>query len=284
MLAKFNTYKTVKPYSFSTANNVASYPFPPGLVTIEGGYITVGSVNFPLKPIQSRYNDLVLRAIQIQASALPQFYFVEQDSFKIWPTPQQAYTGEIFYHFRDRNLSVEDFTGGTISLSNGSEIVTNDTGIFTPAMVGRWFTVTDPTVAGQGYWYRITGYTDNKHLTLGTSSGVATPWAYSTASTSSYIIGESPELPEEAHMTLVDGVTAGFYAHMRKDPDNAARYDNLFWTGDISNSNREIGNSKIAGGVIGMINRYSSRDDTRVINRRPRMNPLQYKVWATSLS
>lgn len=284
ILAKMNNYKTVKPYTVSTSNNTQVYPFPPGLVTIEGGYITVGSVNYPLTPITSRYNWEQLNAIQIQASALPQFYFVEQDTFQIWPIPQATYTGKIYYHFRDRNLSVADYSAGSVSLTNGSNIVTGSGTTFTSAMVGRWFTITDTTVPGQGYWYRIVGYTDATHITLGALDGTAVNWSNATVSGASYRIGETPELPEEMHTLLLWGAVSDYYAALQKDAQAATTYNNMFYTGDPNNSSRNFEDKTVTGGLIGAVNLYRDRDDRVVIRRRPKLNPLQYKVFATTLS
>lgn len=284
VLAKMVNYKTVKPYTLSTAANTQIYPFPPGLVTIEGGYITVGSVNFPLRPINSRLNNELLNAITIQASAMPQFYFVEQDSFQIWPTPQAVYTGKIYYHFRDRNLSINDYTTGTVTATLNSQTISISGGTFTPAMVGRWFTITDPTVSGQGYWYRISSYTDSTHVKLGANDGTAVTWANATASTTSYRIGESPELPEEMHTILAHGTAADFYGTMQKDKDAYIWNNNMFYTGDPENSGRDFDDKKILGGLIGGINTYRDRDNRTIIRRKPRLNPLQYKVFATTLS
>lgn len=267
----------------SPATVSPSIPYAPGLVSIEGGFVTIGAVNYPLKPLLSRNNDEQLNAIQIQASAIPQFYFVEQDSFKIWPIPQMSYSGVIYYHYRDRNLSVADYTTGTVALTQGSNVVTGSGVTFTPAMVGRWFTITDTTVPGQGYWYRVTGYTDATHVTLGTLTGEAT-WNNASCSGSAYRIGETPEIPEEGHIILGWGTTADYYGGMQKDPDSYARYDNLFWTGSPINASRVQGDSSIVGGLLGLMERYADRDDRHLINRRPRLNPLQYKVFATTLS
>lgn len=284
ILAKMNNYKTIKPYTLTTTANSKIYPFPPGLVTIEGGYITVGSVNFPLTPITSRYNIEQLNAIQIQASALPQFYFVEQDTFQIWPTPQAAYSGKIYYHFRDRNLSVDDFTTGTITLTNNSSNVTISGASFTAAMVGRWLTVTDTTVPGQGYWYRISGYTNATTITLGANDGTAVVWPNATVTPSSYRICETPELPEEMHVILAWGTAADYYGSMQKDKDAFAWYNNMFYTGSPDNPSRDFEDKKVMGGLIGAVNLYRDRDDRTVIRRRPKLNPLQYKVFATTLS
>lgn len=275
-------------FTYTLANSLAGvagttsqyYPMPQGEVTIDGMYITIGSVNYPLQIINSRWDWEQLNAIQIQASAIPQFYFPRVDDFGIWPIPQAVYTGNISYHFRDRNISVADYTSGTVSTTQYSnQIIGGNPATFTSAMVGRWFTITDGTVPGQGLWSRITSFTDSTHINLYNT------WNTASASTiSSYIIGETPELPEETHILLAYGTVADFYIGMRKDLTNGNLYNNLFWTGDPSNNSRREGDKTVAGGLIGAMSRYTDRDNTRIIKRKPRLNPLQYKTFATTLS
>lgn len=280
------TVTSTTTFTYTLANSVNSlpgipaqyYPYPPGEITVDGMFISVNSVNFPLRIIDTTMGWEQLNAILIQASALPQFYFPRRDDFGIWPVPQATYGGTLLYHYRDRNLSVADYTDGTISLTKYSNKVTGTSTTFTPAMVGRWITVTDTTIPGQGLWTRITSYIDATHIT------VYSQWQNANATSVTYRIGETPEIPEEGHITLCDGVTADFYGGMRKDPTNYTWYSNLFWTGDPGNNLRQEGNSKIAGGLIGLVNRYNDRDDTHLIKRRPKLNPLQFKAWATSLS
>jgi hypothetical protein len=145
-------------------------------------------------------------------------------------------------------------------------------------MVDRWFTVTDPTAYGQGYWYRVATYVSSTSLTL---DG---PYAGSSGSGLTYRIGESPEIPEEGHSILVDGVTADFYSGMRKDPANATWFNNKFYTGDGNNASRKFGDTNVTAGLIGLMGRWADRSTERVIVRRPRLNPLQYKSWASSIS
>lgn len=268
------------PASLSSVAGTTSqyYPYPIGEISVDGMYITVGSVNYPLQIINSIYEWEKLNAIQIQASALPQFYFPRRDDFGIWPTPQTVYTGKISYHYRDRNLSVVDYSTGTITATYGSNQIIGSGTTFTSAMVGRWITITDTTVGGQGYWYRITGFTDTTHVSI------YQPWPNTTAAGATYNIGETPEIPEEGHILLVDGTTADFYTSLRKDLENGSLYENRFWTGDPNNSTREIGNSNIAAGLVGLMNRYSDRDDTHIINRKPNLNPLSTKIFATNLT
>lgn len=253
-------------------------PFPPGEITVEGMYITIGSVNYPLRIINSLMGWQQLNAILIQASALPQFYFPRQSDFGIWPIPQATYTGKLTYRYRDRNLSVADYTTGTVTVTQYGTKVTGSSTTFTSAMVGRWFEVTDTTAQGQGVPFRVTGYIDSTHITISPA------WNSATAASLTYRIGQAPAIPDELHVALADGATADFYAGMRKDLVTAALFENRFWTGDANNPSRKEGDSTIAGGIIGGVNRYADRDNTRVIKRKPRLNPLQTKVFATVLS
>ncbi len=176
--------------------------------------------------------------------------------------------------------SADIFAMEVSGLSNvNASTITGSGTTFTPAMVGRWFSVTDPTESGQGFWYRIAGYNSATSLTLFRS------WQGNTGSGYTYNIGETPELPEELHMTLVHGATADFYANMKNDEATAARWENRFWTGDPSNGSRAMGDSNVIGGVIGAMNKYEDRNESHLVNRNPHPDPLGYnKVFAIKLS
>lgn len=248
-----------------------------GVVSIEDVVITIGSVNYPLEVINSQRQWDVLNAIPIQATVIPQFIFPRRDDFGIWPTPQGVYTITFSYHLRDRNLLVDDYTTGTVTVTNASTTVTG-TGTFTAGMVGRWFTVTDTTSADYGYWYRVGGFTSTAVVTLEQS------WQGTTASGLTYRIAQCPEIPEEGHIMLVDGVTADFYAGYKDDIEQATWFNNKFWTGDGQNSLRKEGDPNIRAGLIGMINQYADRNQSRIVNRRPRLNPLGQRVWGYSIT
>lgn len=278
VLSELKNYRNQVQYTASTVANQQFYSWPPGFIDIESVIVTVGSVNFPLKIIDSQYNWDQLNAILIQGSALPQFVFPLKDQFGIWPTPQAVYTITFNQHSRDRNLLVDDYTSGSVTVASGSNAIVGNGTTWTSGMVGRWFEVTDTSVNGHGFFYRITA------VGSGTTATINTPFFGDSNSGLAYLIGECPEIPEEGHIILPDGVTADFYAGTRKDTTSAAWFNNKFWTGDGNNPNRDYGDSNIKSGLIGLVNRYADRDSSRIINRRPRLNPLQYKVWGTSLS
>ena len=278
ILAELKDYKNQSQFTAVTTANQQFYAWPPATVDIESVVVTVGSVNYPVVIINSQYNWDQLNAILIQASAMPQFVFPRKDDFGLWPIPQQAWTITFNQHSRDRNLMVADYSSGTVTVTSGSNVITGSGTTWTSGMVGRWFTVTDTSVNGHGYWYRVASVAST------TSLAVNTAYYGDTNSGETYRIGECPEIPEEGHIILADGVTADYYSGVRKDVENANWFNNKFWTGDGSNTSREKGNNEIKAGLLGMINRYMNRTTKAVIKRKPKLNPLQYKVWATTLS
>lgn len=278
-LAKMVNYKSeIYEDSFETVPGQQYYSFPVGAIRFEGIYVNVNSIKFPLTIITSLLEWQKRNTVMISAGIRPQFYFPRQTDFGIWPIPQDVYTGVASYYYRDRNLSVPDYTEGSVSLSGtGSTTVTGTSTNFTAAMTGRWFTVTDTSTPGQGYWYRVASVTDSTHLELNTD------WDASTVSGVSYRIGETPELPEEMHQIFAFGTAASYYGTMQKDKDAFAWNNNMFYTGDPLNSSRSYEDKKITGGLIGGVNSYSNRDNRTIIRRGQPLNAA-YIPWGTRLS
>ena len=280
VLAKMANYRTQKPYTDSTVVNQQYYPYPVGLVNFETVIVTVGSISYPMTVINNQFTWDSLNSIPFQPTTFPRFVFPRVDDYGIWPIPQGVYPITFNYHWRDRNLSVADYTTGTVAVSSTSTPanITGTGTTWTAAMVGRWFSVTDPTEPGQGFWYRVLTYNSPTSLTL------FRPWQGSTGTGFTYVIGETPELPEEMHICLAHGVTADYYSNIKNDEVSAGRWENRFWTGDPANSSRDFGDSKVIGGLIGGINKYEDRNESRLIDRKPTLGPLTEKAFAIHLS
>ncbi len=278
IFANLSSYINQEVDPISTVAAQQYYDYPPGLVTMDNVSITIGSITYTLSPIYDQVTWNQLNAMTIQPSAIPQFYFPRKADFGIWPIPQDAYTLNPYVFMRDRNLAVTDFTEGTITLTADDATVLGVLTTFTEAMVGRWLTVTDTTKPGQGYWYKIATFTDTTHLELERT------WNSSTITGATYRIGETPQLPEEAHILLPDGTAADFYSGLRNDITKATWWNNKFFTGDGNNNSREVGGNKIRGGLIGIINRYEDRDQRHLIYKNTRPMSPYWKVWATVIS
>lgn len=162
--------------------------------------------------------------------------------------------------------------------TSGSTTITGTGTVFTSAMVGRWFTITNTAVPGQGYWYRIASVSSVTSLTL------ETMWAAATTSSVAYRIGESPEIPEDGHVILPAGTAADFYAGLRNDSDKATLWNNVFWTGDMTNTIRDIDDKNVSSGLIGLIKKYKDRERDNLVERQPSIISPVYKIWAESIS
>ena len=275
ILAELTDHKTQPPpKTASTVVDKVYYHYPPDVVDIENVQVTVNSVKYPLETVHSQSVWNWLNSLTIQTSAIPQFVFPRRDDFGIWPTPQDAYTITFDYHMRDRNLTVADYTTGTVTVTQNSATITGSGTTFTANMVGRWFQVTTNTL--DSYWYRISAYTSATVITLES--------VYEGASGSglSYKIGESMETPEETHILLADAVTSAWYAGPAQDITKATWWNNVFWTGDGNNNSRSLANTN--GGLLGAKKRYASRSNSRVIRRIKQLNSASSKLWATTLS
>ena len=278
IFAKLQNYKTQQQFTASTVANQQYYGLPPQTVNIDSVVITVGAVNYPMQIINSQYNWDQLNAILIQASARPQFIFPRKDDFGVWPIPQAVYTITFNQWSKDRNMLVDDYNTGTVQVVSGSTSVVGTNTVWTAGMVGRWLQITDTSVNGEGYFYRISAVGSPTTLTLSNSF-------FGDSNTGLiYRIGEVPEIPEEGHTILCDGVTADYYSGMRKDIASATWFNNKFYTGDGNNNSRNPMENTINGGLIGMSKTWQNRSRKTVIKRKPHLNPLSQKSWATSLS
>jgi hypothetical protein len=278
VLAKMKDYMTQNTVSTTTVAAQQYYHYPSGLTNIESVVVTIGSVKYPTTVVNSQWQWDWLNSLQVQPTAIPQFVFPRKVDFGLYPIPQDAYTMTFNYHYRDRNLGVDDYTTGSVTATNGSQTITGLGVTYTAAMVGRYFEVTDTTSDGQGYFYKITAVPTSLTLTLENA------FSGTTGATLAYRIGQVPEFPDEGHICLVDGVTSDFYSGVRHDLETATWFNNKFWTGDGQNPSRKIGDSTVCGGLIGLCNQYTDRNNEHVIERNKKVYPFFDKNWAGTIT
>jgi len=278
VLAKMHDYMTQKTVTSSTVATQQYYHYPQGLVNIEGCYVTIGQVKYPMSVVNSQYQWDWLNSLVVQPTAIPQFIFPRKVDFGIYPIPQSVYTITFNYHYRDRNMTVADYTTGSVTMTQGSQTVTGSGTAFTSAMINRMFIVTDTTNGGQGFGYRITGVTSGTELTIETG------YEGDTQASLTYKIGQVPDFPEEGHIILVDGATADFYSGVRHDITTATWFNNKFFTGDGQNNSRKMGDSTITGGLIGLCNQYTDRNLEHIIDRNKKVHTFLDQNWSVNLS
>ena len=215
------------------------YTFPQDMVRITAVKCNTGSgtYNFPLKEIDSEVIWNKFNIVTNNTIIVPQFYFVRgRNEVGLYPTPSSNVTAGLIVSYEPRlvDMSIADTTTTTVTVSNGSQLVTSPSTPFSTTMAGQYFSVTDGT---DGNWYPIIAATSSQ-LTLenvyqGTSESGAT-----------CIIGTVPDIPEEYQVALVYYAAWQFYLK-RNESANAQMYNALFQ--NLLNSYIEVYSAKSTG-------------------------------------
>lgn len=274
-LSAFSNWKNQQLQTTTTVVDQQYYTYPPGAFTVESATLTQGTIVYPIRVVNSQSEWDYINQYPNTNTIIPQFVFPRQYDFGVWPVPSQATTLTLNFIYSTPPLNQADYTTGTVSVTNASQTVTSAGGAnFTSAMVGRYFVLTDSSGFPIDYWYKITGVNDvAETLTL------QTYYDGSTASGQNYIIGQSPELPDEAHIFLSWGVTADWFAS-RGDLTKSTQFNNMYWTGDPNNPNRK---GNILGGIIGLRDRYAERADRRIVTLNTKGHSNYYINWTNSI-
>lgn len=251
MQSKFDRYPMIKTITTTSTAGQLYYHNPPGFVNIEDVYVTINSVKYPLFPLNNQMDWDYKTAISFTGTAFPKYFFQRQNDFGIWPTLQSAYTITLNYYYRSPDFANDDYTTGTLTVTQDSTAVVGSGTAWTSAMVGRWLQVTT-----DGSWYRIQDVGSTTTLTL------ESYYEGSSGSSLAYTIGESPELPEEAHELVAYRAASMYLGGVRNDATRGQALDNYFWTGDFTNPSRK---QNVAGGFIALVKKYSSRSNSAVV-------------------
>lgn len=261
------------PQTTTTVADQQRYHYPQNIYPpINSATLEISDVYYPLDIVHSQKQWDIINQISFSGTAFPQYIFPMRDHFELWPIPQA--TGDtitLVASMLDRDMTQEDYTTGTVTVTNNSASVVGSGTIWTSAMVGRWFQANEDQ-----YWYRIASFTDTTHITL------ESVFEGTTKAGDTYIIGETPEIPPELHMLLPYGAAADFFAGPRHDPSTAQAYNNYFWTGDFNNSQRFVNNA--VAGVLGAQKTYSKRGEGAIIKKNLGIADLYDERWTSTLS
>jgi len=238
---------TWKPWDFRertrTASTVASqqfYNLPNDFRKLKNVTVTIGSTKYSPRECKSREHWDRLNQ-STTTSNTPEWYYVFNKQLGFFPTPSSATTDAITYIYEKghKDLSVADYTTGTITTTATASNVTTVTGsgvTWTSAMVGRYIKI-DTGSGGDGLWYEIATVPTSTTLTLtlpylGTaiSSGSAT-----------YIIGEVSMIPEDFQIVPLYGALELYFTSIQPEIERADRFKRLFMEGKASMQS-ELGN------------------------------------------
>jgi len=93
-------------------------------------------------------------------SDIPSRFFISDDYLKIYPIPaSDSNTIGLTYTLTHKEMSVADYTTGSVSNTAGSRTVTGSGTTFTDSMEGRWIKIS-------GRWFEIETYVGATSITL----------------------------------------------------------------------------------------------------------------------
>ena len=131
------------------------------------------------------------RMNMVNISGIPTHYFVRGfDEIGLYPNPAYSITDglEISFEPKFNSLTEDDYTTGTVTVTQGSQTITHSATGFTQNMVGRLFSATDGSDTN---WYKISAYVDSSNLTL------ENYYQGLSGSGKTFRIGQVMDIPEE---------------------------------------------------------------------------------------
>lgn len=220
---------------------------PNSLITI---YVDNGGTKYFPEEISSTREFDFLSAVASSAS-YPQFYSIFSDYIKFYPTPSDtSWTIHLKYRKMPLEMTADNYTTGTVSITQNTRTLTGSGTTFTAAMEGRSIKL------GDGLWYPIETYSSTTELLLGKS------FEGTTISGGSYIIGELPIIPD-GFQTMLLYPALEHYFMMTGEENRSAFYKGLY--------DRDVAQLK---------SRYTSRTSNQVFTqgRQHVINPNDYPL------
>lgn len=235
--------------------NEASYTVPGGTIAGTAAYtlpfnnkqvinttVLIGSVLWQPTEVSTRKAYDALNVIPFQ-NDFPQYYYIYNNQLLIWPTPAtSAQTITINFKRRIRDLSVADYTTGTVSVTSASTTVTGSGTSWTTNMAGRWINIpitASNTTSGDDEWYQIASVASATSLTLNNA------YQGGTVTGGTYTIGEVPILPEDYQDLPLYRAMFVYHSTINENENKAKEYKLLYDEG-YARLDAEFG-SKTAG-------------------------------------
>lgn len=225
--ARFNAaiarYFTRKQGFADIVANQRYYQTPVDAIRVSNVTITVPGGNpYPLEQVQSEQEWRYLLITPSYSSSFITHYFVYgNDQIGLYPLPSTAVSSGLRYVYQpsDVFLTKDDYTTGTITLSNGGVTVTGVGTSWSQASMGMMqFQVTD---GSDGNWYDILAVNSTTSITL------KTPYVGPSVAATTYRLGQLFIFPTEYDDTPVDYALSRFW-ESRSNPARAQYHLNKY--------------------------------------------------------
>ena len=212
------------PFNFleatTTASTVASQQFynnPYNMAQLTNVTVLVGTTLYTPKEAPNKGFWDRLNQSSTPESDIPEWFFTFNGQTGFYPTPSGT-SGTIRWNYRKRvkNISIADYTTGTLTNTNGSTVITGSGTTFTAAMVGRWIKL------GDLQWYEIDTFTST------TVIGLKKNFEGTTAGSISFTLGEISDIPEDYQILPLYYALSVYWGGIGKDNNKATLYKNLY--------------------------------------------------------
>lgn len=213
------------------------YPLPPNYSKLKTITITIGNLQWTLDEILTRLEWDQLNVFPYYAD-IPAYFYIypggdHGGQIGIWPIPST--TGNMItinYKYRIPDLSMDDYTTpGTASISNKSQEVSGTGTTFIPTTnfsnESRWIQFAQPV--GDSLWYQIAKVNSTTSITLYQPyQGIDV----SSATASTYTIGQMPILPEDFHDLLAYRPLYIYFSSINPNAQKAKEFKALYEDGE----------------------------------------------------
>ena len=214
----------------ATATTVASqqfYNLPYDYEKLITTSITVGTQVYTPKEAPTRAFWDQLNSVSSFTSNFPEWFFIFNGQIGYYPTPStSAFTITYVYDRLVIDLSMADYTTGTVTVTNGSTTVTGTGTTWTAPMVGRYIKITPTDTAGasgDGFWYQIATVASTTSLTL-----VKAYQGVTVSAGTAYAIGQMSVLPDAYQDLPVYDAVRLYYSSIKPEQERYNMYSQIW--------------------------------------------------------
>lgn len=224
LCAKRPWYFLERTKTASTVAQQQAYALPFDYRKLLAVTVTIGTTKYVPREIASREEWDLLNVSTAVYSDTPEYYYIFAGQLNFWPVPSSSTSNAITYSYLKgfKNLSVADYSTGTVDSVSGTAVTGSGTSWASP-MAGRFLRIVPGNTAsssGDGLWYEIASVTNSTALVLSLSYNGT---ALASGAAAPYAIGEMPLLPEE-YQALPVYKACEVYFLTRADDGGRAQY------------------------------------------------------------
>lgn len=216
-------YRNEASFTDVTVAQQQAYNLPPDYSKLKDMTVTTGNLKWTPTEVLSRREWDQLNVFPY-FSTIPNHYYIYGNKLNIWPIPSAAGM-TITYNYKRRipDLSIEDYTTGTVTATNNSATVTGagTTWTLTSGVDMRAFMI-PLSNGGDGMWYYV------NNISTGTNMTLSNPYQGTTVTGAAYILGQVPLVGEDFQDIIAWKSLSEYYTSIVPDEARRNEYMSLY--------------------------------------------------------